>query len=391
MSLQLLSANVINFKSLGDVHLSFRDLTVIVGSNSSGKSNSLEALSFLKDMLDAGSPPPLGLMQRLFKFEAKGDVTFTIAIKREKKEAKYTVSVATGSEASFFSSEELVIGKTKVIDIKNGEGKVRDEDGKNPQKYQSKTGNLALKSTGDFGDKPFTSEIAEFIRNWDFYDLDPEIIRDNPMIIIGGSIPRMGETAPILDRRGREIQDILKYWAENDEDKFQAINEELQSCIGITLKLGQDGEKTINALEKDRLEVPLSSMSDGTLRIIAYYMLLYETKLPPLIGIEEPERNLHPGILRDVASVLKRLSKKTQVVIITHSSQLLDCFNLEDIHTDISVLLLNKKDGFGTVASPLDELGDRQNDLSDWMRDFGVGSAIYHSHLLEGILEKQYA
>jgi predicted ATPase len=159
--------------------------------------------------------------------------------------------------------------------------------------------------------------------------------------------------------------------------------------MGISLKLvSEEGEKIVKVLEKDSLEVPLSNMSDGTLRIIAYYTLLYEDNLPTLIGIEEPERNLHPGILRDVASVVQRLSKKTQVIITTHSSQLLDCFNLEQINSDVSVILLSKRDDVGTQAFPIDELGKNRDDLSEWMREFGVGSAIYHSHLLQGMLEQ---
>jgi AAA15 family ATPase/GTPase len=57
MSIQLVSANIKNFKSLGDVKLDFRDLTILVGCNSSGKSNSLAALALISSMLKAGSPP----------------------------------------------------------------------------------------------------------------------------------------------------------------------------------------------------------------------------------------------------------------------------------------------------------------------------------------------
>jgi hypothetical protein len=86
--------------------------------------------------------------------------------------AEYAVSVAIDEGKLYYSRELLTIGKYKVIDVTNGTGKVRDEKGKNPQIYQSKAGNLALKSAGDFGGRPFTARLAEFIRNWDFYDLD---------------------------------------------------------------------------------------------------------------------------------------------------------------------------------------------------------------------------
>ena len=57
------------------------------------------------------------------------------------------------------------------------------------------------------------------------------------------------------------------------------------------------------------------------LRLVSYYTLLNQSELPPLIAIEEPERNLHPGALVDVAKVLEQLAKRTQIIITTHSSQ----------------------------------------------------------------------
>jgi len=389
MSIELVSANIKNFRSLGDLTLNFKDLTILVGCNSSGKSNSLQALSILSILLKVGSPPPAEFMQRFLRFGGNEDITFSITVKEAKKTAEYTVSLSLEEGKIYYSREQLLIGRYKVIDIENGVGKVRDENGKNAQNYQSKAGNLALKSAGDFGDRPFTAKLAEFIINWDFYDLDPELMRGSPMFVIGDNIVINRENIPSLGSTGREIQDVLQYWAENDLDKFQLVSQELNDCMGISLKLvDAEGEKIIKVLEKDNLEIPLSNMSDGTLRIMAYYVLLYQDKLPTLIGIEEPERNLHPGLLREVASVVKKLSQKTQVIITTHSSQLLDCFTCAEINSDVSVLLLSKTDDVGTKAFPIDELGKSRDDLSEWMRDFGVGSAIYHSHLLQGILEQ---
>jgi len=405
MSIQLVSANIKNFRSLGDVKFDFRDLTILVGCNSSGKSNSLEALSILSLILKLGSPPPAEFMQRLLRFGKNEDIIFSISVKEDNKTAEYTVSVTLKEGKLSYSREQLLIGRHKVIEVKNGAGTVRDEKGKNPQIYQSKAGNLALKSAGDFGYRPFTAKLAEFIKNWNFYYFEPEVMRDNDTLVIGENIfLRDKENIPSLGSRGREIEDVLIDWADKDLEKFQLVSQELDDCMGIRLKF-EEGYKVldngsvaidlsnlrgikIKVLEKGSLEIPLSNMSDGTLRIMAYYVLLHQDQLPTLIGIEEPERNFHPGLLREVASVVKRLSQKTQVIITTHSSQLLDCFNLEEINLDVSVLLLSKRDDVGTQAFPVDELGKSRDDLSEWMRDFGVGSAIYHSHLLQGILEQ---
>ncbi|PZV11890.1 MAG: hypothetical protein DCF22_13510 [Leptolyngbya sp.] len=120
---------------------------------------------------------------------------------------------------------------------------------------------------------------------------------------------------------------------------------------------------------------------------MAYCTLLHTPEGPTLVGIEEPERNLHPGILKDIAAIIKRLSQKIQVVITTHSSQLLDCFSLDDINSTTSVILLRKGKDSGTEAFLLDDLSLCREDLADWMASFGVGSAIYHSNLLQDMLE----
>ena len=55
--MRLISAKIKNFKSLEDVELDFRDLTIIVGANATGKSNCLKALEFLNEIVKDGSPP----------------------------------------------------------------------------------------------------------------------------------------------------------------------------------------------------------------------------------------------------------------------------------------------------------------------------------------------
>jgi predicted ATPase len=192
-----------------------------------------------------------------------------------------------------------------------------------------------------------------------------------------------------LDIDGEYLEQVLLYWKLKHSDKFQEINQELYRCLGISLEVS--GNEELRVKEVDGQKIKLSGLSDGTLRIIGYYVLLHQDDLPPLIGIEEPERNLHPAILSSVASILQKLSQRTQIIITTHSSQLLDCFSSDEINSDISVLLLSKKDASGTQVFRLDELSKKREDLAEWMRDFGVGSAVYHSNLLQELLEPQYA
>ncbi len=382
MSIKLITARIKNFKSLGDIELNFRDLTIIVGANSSGKSNCLEALYFLAFILVKGRLPSTEAMPRFVRYNQE-KISFSIVVEDGNNHAEYQVSLGLNDETIGIASEHLLVNGKQVIDITNGKGEVFDEDGKNPQQYESDTEiaeELALKSAGKFGNKPFTKKIANYIREWEFYNINPEEMKKYSLFIEAMELKKEGtDDIPSLDTKARKSEEILNYWATNNEEKFKQVSQELKECLNI--ELNNEGE-FVKVLEEDGKKMPLSSMSDGTLRIIAYCVLLYQSEIPPLISIEEPERNLHPGILKDVASIIKKLSKRTQVIVTTHSSQLLDCFEANEISSEISVILLSKKPDCGTKSFLLDKLAESREDLLDWMTDFGVGSAIYHSQLL---------
>jgi predicted ATPase len=391
MSIKLITAKILNFKSLGDIELNFRDLTIIVGANSSGKSNCLEALYFLAFILVKGRLPSTEAMPRFVR-DNQEKISFSIVVEDDNNHAEYQVFLGLNEDNLAIASEHLLVNGKKVIDIINGKGEVCDEDGKNPQKYESDTEiseELALKSAGKFGNKPFTKKLASYIREWEFYNIDPEQMKKYSFLVEAVKLKNEdSDSIPSLDNEATEVQEILNYWATNDVEKFEQVSKELQECLKISLISTKNNEKQfVKVLEEDGSKMPLSSMSDGTLRIIAYCVLLYQSEIPPLISIEEPERNLHPGVLKDVASIIKRLSRRTQVIFTTHSSQLLDCFETEEISSEISVILLSKKPDCGTKSFLLDKLAESREDLLDWMTDFGVGSAIYHSQLLQEILE----
>ena len=390
MTLKLISARIKNFKSLGDVDLNFRDLTILVGANASGKSNSLAALGFLNELLMNQTLPPVERMDRILRVGQK-ELFYQINIEDDDNKAEYIIAVSINENNTFLDKEYLLVNEVEVINIINGQGIVKDENDENPQTYQSSEGDgLTLADVGKYGHKPITKKLASYIKNWKFYDIDPDSIRFNSGVHIiynyNYKYLQNDEKIPSLDTNASQAEEVLKYWARRDENKFREVSQELYDCLKIKLDLVQDVEPLIQVIEEDGKKIALSNMSDGTLRLMAYFIMLYQSEVPTLIGIEEPERNFHPGILQDIADMIKRLSNRTQVIFTTHSSQLLDCFSTEEISSDISVVLLNQKGEIGTKACLLDKLAENRDDFSDWMNDFGLGSAIYHSHLLEGIV-----
>ena len=380
MKVFLEKVHIENYLSLREVDLPLKPLTVLVGPNASGKSNILSALGLLNAMMVVEKLPPVGLVQgSLWAGADEGShIAFQLQAEVAQTQTVYELALKEAIDNSFVN-EDLQVKSVKVISTQNGEGKVWDENGRNPMRYRSNT--LALKSAGDYGDKPITNALTEFIKAWEFYNFRPESIR-NYLIDFSPVTKELNES-PQLDRSGARLPEVLSDWHRNTPDRFRSVSESLAASTDI--KIDQrviDGNNQLCLLEGYKKPIPLEGASDGTLRLAAYYTLLNQPELPPFIAIEEPERNLHPRALTDLAKILRQIAKRTQVIITTHSSQLLDAFSSENLSDSLGVLLLDKPSGHGTRVTSLEAILEDETALDGWITDFGIGSAIFDSGLI---------
>ena len=367
-----------NFLSLRDVALPFKPLTVLVGPNASGKSNTFSALYHLSRML---------VDEKVFSNEFTKDtlwagearkVSFYLQTKVAKKQTLYHLDVKAKPDF-YFHAEQLSVDDTDVISIQDGKGVVRDEIGDKEMPYNSNE--LALRSAGNYGDKPTTRALAEFIRKWEFYDFMPDFIRGN-LIRFSLSEKEIKES-PKLDSIGMALPEVLWNWHKNSPESFQSVSNALAYSTHREIDYCNiDGKNQFCLLEGFKNPIPLGGASDGILRLIAYNILLNDPELPPLIAIEEPERNFHPGALADIANVLEQIAQYSQVIITTHNSQLLGAFNPESLGDSLGVLLLRNRPGFGTEVLNLEDYRGKKKALDGWIADFGIGSAVFDSGLL---------
>jgi predicted ATPase len=117
------------------------------------------------------------------------------------------------------------------------------------------------------------------------------------------------------------------------------------------------------------------SFSDGTLRFIALATLLLQSKLPDIIIIDEPELGLHPAAINKFASLVKKASKKSQVIVSTQSTNLVNCFEPEDI------IVVDREDN----QSVFKHLSSQ--DLSVWINDYDYSlSDMWEKNLIGGQL-----
>jgi len=380
----LQKVHIKNFLSLRDVELPLKPLTVLVGPNASGKSNILSALHLLRTMMLADKLPPVEFIEnRLWAGEAS-HITYQLQTEVEKTQTVYDLALKAEANNPFVV-EKLSVNAVNVISIEGGQGLVQDEDGKNKTTYESNK--LALRSAGDYGNKFITRALTEFITDWNFYDFQPEFIRDR--LTKFSYVTKKLQKSPKLDSYGARLPEVLSDWQENTPEGFQNVSESLATSTNLKIAHRPiDGDNQLCLLEGYKNPIPLKGASDGTLRLIAYYILLNEPELPPLIAIEEPERNLHPGALANIANVLEQVAQRSQVIITTHSSQLLDAFAEDNLSDSLGVLLLRNRLGLGTEVINIEEIRRDRAALDGWIMDFGIGSAIFDSELLQDLMEE---
>ena len=366
----LKSIHIENFRSLRDVTLPLKHLTVLVGPNASGKSNALRALHVLKNLMIDEKLPSVSEIQSHLWVGNASHINFQLHAQVGRIPTVYGLELKANPDNPF-ASEELLVDDVKVISIQSGEGMVQDENGTSKTKYRSDK--LALRSAGNYGDKPVTNALMEFMKGWEVYDFRPDLIRQDFL-----NFP--------FDIDGLAFW--VSNWYKNDPDRFNNVSESLAASTNFRITQDTVYRNDFDLLEEDKNPIPLVEASDGTLRLIAYYTILNKAKLPPLIAIEEPERNLHPGALTDIAKVLEQIAERSQVIITTHSSQLLDAFNLENLSDSLGILLLRNLPGRGTEVLNLENIRKDRAALDGWMTDFGIGSAIFESELLQDLMEE---
>lgn len=378
MKMLLEEIHIKNCYSLSDVKVPLKPLTILVGPNASGKSNVLSTLYLLNTMANSDQLPPTQYVKdNLWAGAVEGsNIVFQLKTIIEKTRSVYQLELKTDGDSSY-AKEKLLVNDVEIISTQNGEGVVRDESNRSPIKY--KADKLALRSVGDYGDNPIANDLIEFIKDWGFYNILPEVIRTE-LTDFSPSIKQEGGESPRLSRIGTTLPEMLLHWHDKTPELFLNVSEGLATSMDTGIEIDRDNR--LGLLEGYEKPIPLEKASDGTLRLAAYYALLNQPELPQLIAVEEPERHLHPGVLSEVAQILKQIASRSRVIVTTHSSQFLDSFSSEDLDS-IGVLLLNKHSGSGTEILNLEDIRGDRAALDGWITDFGVGSAIFDSGLID--------
>ena len=169
-------------------------------------------------------------------------------------------------------------------------------------------------------------ELVETISKWQFYNANNMDLNQ-----IRISEPKIGPSDIYLSPSGDNLPLVLDNLTNKYIDFEEKINEDMKSILTKTRRVRsvRSGRLSLTVewhLDGAKEPFYLNEMSDGTVRMLCWATILHSPVLPTLLVIDEPELGLHISWMPILADWIKRASERTQVIITTHSPDLLDHF-----------------------------------------------------------------
>lgn len=342
---------VSNFLSLGeDVSVELGELTALAGINGSGKSNVVAALTFVAHALGDGLERAVLSRQgfRALRRDGAGRQAVKLRYELECQDwsAEYEIVLgARAGEAYVVKREAATISyrvpSTRRVGYVSRSGKLVDPTPALAG-IPSSSADLVLRVVG--GTRDF-APLHDALRAVQSYAIYPRALR----------IPSKPSVLPYLDEEGHNWASIVRRVAE--EDYGGELRAALHRVTGdvVDLKTGQLGDNLAvlfrHQVDEDQPDAgpwfDAGRESDGTLRIAGLLTALLQKPPLTLLAVEEPELTIHPGALPLVLDFLRLASSWSQVLITTHSPDLVTGLDPDEIR------VVQRTGGITSVA-PID-------------------------------------
>lgn len=377
-----------NYRSLRDIAMgrigtdqslrstdSLTPLTVVIGKNGVGKSSIFDAFGFLSDCMEtdletACNARNRGGYDKLTSLGVEQPITITIYYRESKNDRPITYEVSIGreekTELPIVLSERLRqrakssggSGRPRsFLHLDKGKGTVYigddalEGDEASKRNVEFDPHKLAIVSLAEqFSENPRIAQFKKFIQSWYLSYFTPDSARK---ILQAG-------TQKHLNLHGDNIGNVVQYMERNHPIIFKKILEEISRKIpGIgTIKPHKDSiTNNLYLLFQDKgFAEPFTQqqMSDGTLKMFSYLLLLNDPEPAPFICIEEPENGLYHKLLETLALEFREhaTGKKgsSQIFITTHQPYFVDALEPEEVW-----ILEKGQDGFSTIRRASDD------------------------------------
>lgn len=185
---------------------------------------------------------------------------------------------------------------------------------------------LAVNALGQFEQHPRVAALRDFITGWHVSYLSADSARGQP------------EAGPQerLNRTGDNLANVIQFLAEQHPDRldgiFRALRRRVPRIERVLAETMADGRLLLQIKDAPFAQPVLARFaSDGTLKMLAYLVMLHDPLPPPFIGIEEPENFLHPRLLPELAEECRAATAHTQLLATTHSPFFLDALRADEV------------------------------------------------------------
>ena len=367
------SLHVQNYRVLRNVHLAdLKPLTVLIGPNGSGKSTIFDVFAFLSECFSDGLQRAWtrrGGMREIRSRGSAGPVEIELKYREMPKLKKspvitYHLAIDEDQGLPVIAREWLQWrrgshGKPfRFLDYQHGTGTAvagdqPDSDAERTEQPLDSPDLLAVSALGQLQAHPRVSALRRFITGWYLSFLDLPNLRDK----------RNAGPEPRLSKSGENLANVLQFLQQSDPGRLEAIFSELARRVPqlerVNAEVLRDGTVLLE-LKDQQFDEPILSryISDGTIKLLAYLILLGDPAPPPLIGIEEPENFVHPALLRELGEEYLETTVRSQLLVTTHAPSLLDSLDADQVR-----VLSRGPDGFTKtrVASDIAGILDHLN------------------------------
>jgi predicted ATPase len=316
-------------------------LTVLLGPNGSGKSTIFDVFAFLSECFGVGlrkAWDKRGRFRELRTRGVDGPIIFEVKYRERRKTPLITfhLEIDEDSKGPYVAREYLSWKRGshgqpfRFLDFSNGVGEVvtgelpDEKDTRTPERLDSRD-LLAVNTLGQLAKHPRVGALRRFITGWYLSYLSADNTR---------GVPEAGPQER-LSSSGDNLPNVIQYLKEQHPEQLQAILRKLAQRVPRLEKVDADvmpDGRLLLQVKDAPFERPVMAKfaSDGTLKMLAYLTLLHDPAPPQLIGIEEPENQLHPRLLPELAEECRAAANSAQLMVTTHSPFFLNAVRAEE-------------------------------------------------------------
>ena len=361
-----------NYRVLQDVKIAkLPRLAVVIGANGTGKSTLFDIFSFLKDALASNVSTAVAKRGGFKELVSRGHEDEPVGITVKFREtsgrlATYLLEVAPSNGRVVVSHEILRYrcgagsgrpwhfidfseGRGAAITNESMYGKPGVEEERRAYELDDPA-TLAIKGLGQFREFRVVSEFRSLIDNWHISNLQ----------IADARASAEAGYAEHLSTLGENVAQVAQYLFDNHRDNFQRVLDAMRQRVPgvetVAAKPTEDGRLVLR-FRDGTFKDPFVAryVSDGTIKMFAYLLLLHDPQPHPLVAVEEPENQLYHDALSLLIEEFRDYARRGgQAFVSTHSPDFLNGAQLNE------VFWLRKVNGFSRVhrASDSDLLRD---------------------------------